>query len=226
MANVQRTPTKSTKTSRTPPKNLQTQSEQDVNSAILMSQNVNTKRSKRPRQENSPPGQRLTLQNLQDVLDGWKSEQDDHISKLLENQSALITKLADNETNVDLITAVRNIGEAVGVHIPTVELRDTYRLPGKPTGPTSSRPLIVEFTSVLLKQKIISAVRSYNKNKEAVKDKLSTEVIGMAGLTLVVLTMFLTREKPARERSMNKGINKKYIQITLEIAIKTVCLSD
>ncbi|CAB3248145.1 unnamed protein product [Arctia plantaginis] len=262
MANVQRTPTKN----RQAPTNLHTQSEPDINSALLLSQNVNTSRHKRPRAEGSPQSsQSLNLQNLQETLSNWKSEQDAHISELLETQSTLITKLAsdigeimnqnthiknsnaeisrqntelvqtisflndkfedmkkeleglkkersehnmyiqnleqkmhdlqcksrsssieirnipqeEGETSTKLITAVSRIGEALGVPLPESALRDTYRLPGKSTGTSNTRPLIVEFSSVLLKQKVLSAVRSLNKNKDTVNNTLNTSVIGI-----------------------------------------------
>lgn len=304
MANVQRTPPKSTKTSRTPIKNLQTQSEPDVSAAISMSQNVNTNRSKRPRKDNSPPGQSLSLPDLQDTLASWKVEQDTHISKLLENQSSLIAKLASDiaeiktqnteikssnaeisrsnaelvhtmtflndkfeemkaeiaglkrerleqnnyiqhlekkiqdlkyksrsssieirnipqaasETEANLISTVRKIGDVIGVPISETELRDTYRLPGKPAGPNTSRPLVVEFTSVQRKQKLLAAVRSYNKNKESVKDKLNTEIIGIMGQRYPVYIAELLPPSlrklffQAREFAKNNGF--KYCWVT------------
>lgn len=76
MATVRRTPPK---TPKTPITTLtQTQSEPDINSAMEISDYV-TSRNKRPRPENSPRGQ--------------KDVQDTRITKLLEDQTTLMSKL-------------------------------------------------------------------------------------------------------------------------------------
>lgn len=86
-----------------------------------------------------------------------------------------------NESTTGLAKTVCNIGEAVGLHISESELRDVYRLPGKsPATSTSPRPIIVEFTTVQKKQTLISAVRSYNKDKGK-DDKMNTSIIGISG---------------------------------------------
>lgn len=56
-----------------------------------------------------------------------------------------------SETNSSLVKTVCKIGEVVGVSIPETEFRDIYRLPGKSAAPSTSRPLIAEFTSVQTK---------------------------------------------------------------------------
>lgn len=256
MASVQRSPPP--KTTRTPIKNQPlTQSEPDINSAIKMSEFVNTNRSKRPRQDNSP--KEATVSNSQDIqstLSQWKQEQEILISTLSsdireikklniqiqasnteirksneelvksmsfingqfedlkkevaelrrerQEQKQYIEKLEKkiqdlqqrsrcsgieirniplltNESSAILTKTICNVGEAIGQRISEAELRDVYRLPGKsPVGSTSPRPIIAEFTTVQMKQSVISAVRSYNKGKGK-EDKINTSLVGIPG---------------------------------------------
>lgn len=268
MAGVQRTPPNTPKV-RTPLNNLsqtQTQSEPDINSAIMMSDYVNTNRNKR-RKENSPQGGLdLGPQDLEEKLVIWKNEQDSNISKMLTEQTASMAKLiadigeiktqnalihqsnteirksnediaqsmyfmnkkfeemrkevedlrkerqeqqkcietleqkindlqhksrssgielrnipeGNSETNASLIKTVCKIGELVGVHVPETNLRDIYRLPVKSTNSTTPRPIIAEFTTVQTKQALITAVRSYNKEKGK-GDKINSVLLGIPG---------------------------------------------
>ncbi|KAJ8704342.1 hypothetical protein PYW08_013066 [Mythimna loreyi] len=89
----------------------------------------------------------------------------------------------DSDTTNGLMKTVCNIGKLIGVPIPEAELRDVYRLPGKPTtgsAAPSLRPIIAEFTTVRTKQNVLSAIRSYN-NKVSKENKLNTELIGLPG---------------------------------------------
>ncbi|KAJ8727149.1 hypothetical protein PYW08_015546 [Mythimna loreyi] len=90
----------------------------------------------------------------------------------------------ENETTADIIKTVCSMGLSVGVPIPETELRDVYRLPGKPStdmAPHTSRPIIVEFTTVRTKQTILSAIRTYNNSRKSKEDKLNTSLIGVPG---------------------------------------------
>ena len=105
----------------------------------------------------------------------------------------------DTENSSDLVKTVCSIGKLVGVPISEPELRDTYRLPGKPTSAATTRPIIAEFSCVQTKQKILSAVRTYN-NKSKLKDnKLNTELIGIAGKRQPV---YVAEQLPASSKKL------------------------
>ncbi|VVC99497.1 unnamed protein product [Leptidea sinapis] len=70
-----------------------------------------------------------------------------------------------------------NISQAVALPISPSDLRDVYRLPGKTS---TTRPIIVEFSTVLRKQQLLSFVRKFNNQKLA-NDKLNTKLIGLPG---------------------------------------------
>lgn len=83
----------------------------------------------------------------------------------------------DKETSNDLATVVLETCKAVQVAVKVEELRDIYRLPGKQG---QSRPIIAEFTTVPLKNKVLEATRAFNKGR-TVSDKLNSGHIGING---------------------------------------------
>lgn len=262
-----------------------TQSEPDINTAITMSDYV-TNRTKRPRPNNSPPSDPfLSRQEFQDFISSWKQEQEKNLSKLLAEQTALISKVVtdikeiklqnakihesnaaicktngdiersmvflnqsfedlkkeveilrkerleqrsyienlekkiidlqyrsrsagieirnipttESETTTELLKSVSSIGKLVGVPLLSSEIRDIYRLPGKSFSATASRPIIAEFTTVLTKQKVLSAVRSYNRDKKLKEDKLNTEQIGIPGQNQPV---YVAEQLPASTKKL------------------------
>ncbi|XP_047039698.1 uncharacterized protein LOC124644411 [Helicoverpa zea] len=263
MANVQRTPPKTTKSQNTNLSQSQTQSEPDINSALMMSDYVNTNRNnKRPRQDNSPRSSQESHINPEQR----KDNQSDTITKLLRDQTEIISKLSTDigeiktqnsqihssnvelrksneeivksmvfinkqfedlkkevedlrkerqeqkqyieqleskvldlqyksrssgieirnipllskESSASLLNTVCSIGETVGIDISETEVRDIYRIPGKPSAHDTIRPIIAEFSSVQKKEVFVSAVRSFNKNKNK-DEKLNTSIIGIPG---------------------------------------------
>lgn len=296
MSKLQRTPPSESKLTGN---NLnQTRSEPDISSAVTMGDCVNTTRSKRRRNDNSPkagfvPGS----QELQLMFAAWKRDQDSSVTTMLSEQAAvmdkLVSELADikkqnnqiqatnvqiRNSNADIVqsisfinkqfeelkkevevlrkerkeqniyieslekkiqdlqyksrssgTEIRNIpfhetessdclikvvcriGSTVGVPLIESDLRDIYRLPGKSSYSSSPRPIIAEFKDVLTKQRLLNAVRLYNKNKAILKDKLNTEVVGFQGERIPV---YVTEQLPpshkklfykAREYAKNNG---------------------
>lgn len=257
MASVPRTPPKTPKTQINNLSQSQTQSEPDINTALMMSDYVNINRNKRPRQDNSPQGG-------SGLVSG--DSQDNNITKTLTEQTTLISKLLSEVTHIktqntqiqatnneicksneqieksmkfmnkkfedlrkevedlrkekqeqnkyiesleqkiielqhksrssgvelrnvpqesietpnSLMKTVCSIGEAVGVQILQSELRDIYRLPGKSTTSDTPRPIIAEFTRVQTKQTLLSAVRTFNKDKGK-DEKLNSSLIGLPG---------------------------------------------
>lgn len=63
------------------------------------------------------------------------------------------------------------------VNIEPSKIRDAYRLPGKPG---RNKATVVDFVSVLTKQRWLSAVRTYNMNKDK-EQKLNTHHAGIHG---------------------------------------------
>ncbi|XP_028179358.1 intracellular protein transport protein USO1-like [Ostrinia furnacalis] len=80
------------------------------------------------------------------------------------------------ESKEELINLVQKVGKAVDVDVDSKEIRDVFRLTTK-KGVAS--PVIVDFTSVVLKDKILTSVKSHNRAKR--DNKLNTGHIGIAG---------------------------------------------
>ncbi|XP_047028399.1 uncharacterized protein LOC124636372 [Helicoverpa zea] len=85
--------------------------------------------------------------------------------------------LKDNEHAKDLSEIVAHVSAAVNLPLKASDIRDVYRLPGKPG---TLRPVVAEFTSVETKNLLLSSVRSYN-NKQPKESRLSTANIGVLG---------------------------------------------
>ncbi|CAK1553275.1 unnamed protein product [Leptosia nina] len=80
------------------------------------------------------------------------------------------------ETKSDLCQLTQLMGKAINIDIRESDVRDIYRINSK----DSSNPIIAEFTSVLVKEKILSAVKSFNKKKQK-GEKLNTGHFGTVG---------------------------------------------
>lgn len=85
--------------------------------------------------------------------------------------------MAETESFQELSSVVSKIGTLVGNEINPVDIRDLYRLPGKPG---AIKPIVAEFSTVQTKLDLISSVRNFNKDR-IVADKLNTTQIGLSG---------------------------------------------
>lgn len=112
----------------------------------------------------------------------------------------------NSETTSSLIKTICKIGDVTGVPIIDSSIRDIYRLPGKSATPMSPRPIIAEFLTVQDKQKLVSAVRSYNKGKGK-EDKMNTTLIGIPG-----------KAQPVYIAEQLSGSSKKLFYLAREFA--------
>ncbi|XP_053614038.1 uncharacterized protein LOC128677315 [Plodia interpunctella] len=86
-----------------------------------------------------------------------------------------IPKINPNETKEDLCKTAQIIGEAVDVQIKSEEIKDIYRLSSKQE---SAKPIVVEFTTLLKKDKLLSSIKSYNRQNG--NNKLNTTILKMS----------------------------------------------
>lgn len=75
----------------------------------------------------------------------------------------------NGETKENLCNEIMQLGNTLSVNIDCSNIRDVYRLKSK----DASNPVVVDLTSVLLKDKILKAVKSFNKTR-AKGEKLNT----------------------------------------------------
>jgi hypothetical protein len=83
----------------------------------------------------------------------------------------------DSENFNNLLMIISNVSKTVGINFNLGDVRDVYRLPGRPG---IIRPIVAEFTCVYKRNEFISAVRRYNKEK-IVPEKLNTVALGLPG---------------------------------------------
>lgn len=76
---------------------------------------------------------------------------------------------SNGETKENLSGIVKNVGKLLDLTLVDSDIRDIYRISSK----DGSHPIVVELNSVIMKEKIISGVKKFNKSK-AKGDKLNT----------------------------------------------------
>ncbi|KAJ8704384.1 hypothetical protein PYW08_005156 [Mythimna loreyi] len=74
-----------------------------------------------------------------------------------------------SETKSDLCLIAQQMGKTLNISIQDSDIKDIYRITAK----DSSNPIITEFTSVLMKEKVLAAVKAFNKTKQK-GEKLNT----------------------------------------------------
>lgn len=87
-----------------------------------------------------------------------------------------IPKNTDKETKDDLTKIVMELGSVIETPINTSDIRDIYRINTKSD---KSKPLIVEFNSVMMKDSIITGTKKYNKQQG--DNKLNTQTLKLGG---------------------------------------------
>lgn len=88
----------------------------------------------------------------------------------------------ENETAEDIVKHVINVGKTLSLDINYSHIRDAYRLPAKPG---RNKTIVVDFSTVLIKNKILISTRDFNKNK-APGLKLNSSLIGIKGQPLPI----------------------------------------
>lgn len=68
----------------------------------------------------------------------------------------------NGETKDTLVSEISKLGGILSVDINTNNIKDIYRLKSK----DSSDPIVVDFTSVLIKDKVLKSVKTFNKSKQ------------------------------------------------------------
>ncbi|KOB68765.1 Zinc finger DNA binding protein [Operophtera brumata] len=82
------------------------------------------------------------------------------------------------ESKEDLLNLIAKVGGALNVPVQQTEVRDVYRINTKSE---TNQPIVAEFTSVILRDKIVSSVKSYNKKYTTTK--FSTSNLKLEGPT-------------------------------------------
>lgn len=74
------------------------------------------------------------------------------------------------ESKDELCEIVKNLGKFLNIEIKTTDIKDVYRTH---SADSAQRPVVTEFTTNILKEKLLTAIKNFNKNKPKA-DKLNT----------------------------------------------------
>lgn len=92
-----------------------------------------------------------------------------------------------NETREELSKIISSVSAKINVDLAPADLREFYRLPGKPGSP---KPIIIEVTTTEKKQSILQGLKKFNKSNEP---KLNTAHLGIDGeVKPVYISEYLT----------------------------------
>ncbi|XP_045766805.1 uncharacterized protein LOC123868359 [Maniola jurtina] len=139
-------------------------------------------------------------------LDKFEAERKEHLSYIstLENkienlerksintcvEIRNISKLKQNETKNDLQDIISRLGSKLSLNIQPSDIKDIYRSYAKSE---THKPIIVEFTSALMKENLISNFKKFNKINAG--GRFSTTIINIAGPARpIYLSELLTRK--------------------------------
>lgn len=144
--------------------------------------------------------------NKMQEYDVERKENRDYISRLearldqLEKQSKIssleiknVPKTA-NESKLDLSNVVRNIGNVLDTTVVQSDIKDIYRINSTNS---MNNTIIVDFTTVILKSKLLQSVRTFNKNN--INDKLNTTHLRVDGPKVPI---YISDNLPPRVRKI------------------------
>lgn len=83
----------------------------------------------------------------------------------------------ERESVADLTNLITKVGNAVQFDISPKDIRDVYRLPGKPN---TNKSIVAELSTVHMKNDLLTATRNFNKSRTK-ENKLNTESLGLPG---------------------------------------------
>ncbi|CAH2095763.1 unnamed protein product [Euphydryas editha] len=84
----------------------------------------------------------------------------------------------NKETKSNLCSIIKNVGKVLNVDLTDSDIKDIYRISSKDL----TNPIVVEFSTVIMKEKMIKGVKLFNKSKMK-GDKLNTTHLNYATAT-------------------------------------------
>ncbi|PZC84582.1 hypothetical protein B5X24_HaOG204612 [Helicoverpa armigera] len=102
----------------------------------------------------------------------------DYLEKSQKCTSVEIRNIPPNqkETKLDLLNVVNKIGTAINLPIPTDGIRDLYRINTKTE---DNKPIIVDFTSVITKERVLEHSKKFNNQHK--NNKLNSTHLHISG---------------------------------------------
>lgn len=82
------------------------------------------------------------------------------------------------ETKDDLVAIVTSVGKAINMPIAPSEIKDVFRTKSK----QAHQPIVVEFTTTVMKEKMLTSLKSLKKDQRG--NQLTSTMIGIGGPTV------------------------------------------
>lgn len=86
----------------------------------------------------------------------------------------------EKESTPELLSMLSQLGSAVDQCVQSGDVRDIYRRLGGANPSNSPRPIVVDFNTPLMRNRLLGAVRRYNKDRPFT-EKLHTHMINLPG---------------------------------------------
>ncbi|XP_041980247.1 uncharacterized protein LOC121733911 [Aricia agestis] len=109
-----------------------------------------------------------------------------------------------SESKTELITYINRIHTKINVQTESNIIKDIYRLSRKPNG---ERPIVVEYTTNLFKDKILQATKKYNSSNTT--DRMNTISLGFEGNKTPVYISELLTPKARRLFFLARDVTKQ-----------------
>lgn len=106
----------------------------------------------------------------------------EYLERSIRNSHIEIRNIPKNstETKKDLSIIVEKLGNTLNIPLQPTDIKDIYRINnGKKS--ENAKPIVVELSSVILKEEILGSVKSYNKEHKDIK--LNTSTLKIEGPT-------------------------------------------
>lgn len=145
----------------------------------------------------------LRIRDLEDKVEALERKLKDPIIEI-KNLPLVLSEGNKYETKNDLCEIVKRLGKLIKVDINENDIKDIYC---KKTHKDTQKLIVYELTSVIQKEKIMEAVRVFNKGKQN-KDKLNSEHLGLSSPKLPIYVSEALTQKTQRLLYDAKKISK------------------
>lgn len=112
----------------------------------------------------------------------------------------------DSETKENICEVVKSAGIALSVPMSNLDIKDAYRIRSK--NKDEPAPIMVEFSTVIVKEKMLKAVKQFNKENK--NNKLSSTHLKLAGPSNPIYISEMLTKKARRLRFLASDFAKKH----------------
>lgn len=150
-------------------RNIEKQNNDIISSMDFISKQYEDVKDKLSKMEIDRKNNLVYIQNLEQKVENLERAQR---QASIEIRNIPVMK---KESKQDLTQLVKKVGESVNICVEETQIRDVFRLKTKKE---NNQPIIVDFTTVTLKEKLLTSIKTYNKSRDT---KLNTSDLKIDG---------------------------------------------